>query len=93
MSETVNFTINIKGNAYTGIAEIDKAMKTLSVTTKENLKLFDKLNQVSFKLNNINQAAQNLANTINNTIQPGSISWMWNRAMEFQYDDDLNALP
>lgn len=22
---------------------------------------------------------------------PGSISWMWNRAMEFQYDDDLNA--
>lgn len=71
MSETVNFTINIGGNAYTGIAEIDKAMKTLSVTTKENLKLFDKLNQVSFKLNNINQAAQNLANTINNTIQPG----------------------
>lgn len=46
-------------------------MKTLSVTTKENLKLFDKLNQVSFKLNNISQAVQNLNNTINNAIQPG----------------------
>lgn len=22
---------------------------------------------------------------------PGSISWLWNRAMEFQYDDDMNA--
>ena len=26
MSETVNFTINIGGNAYTGIAQLDKAL-------------------------------------------------------------------
>ena len=71
MSETVNFTINIGGNAYTGIAEIDKAMKTLSVTTKENLKLFDKLNQMSFKFNNISQNIQNISNGPQDAIQPG----------------------
>ena len=71
MSETVNFTINIGGNAYTGIAEIDKAMKTLSVTANENLKLFDKFNQVAFKLNNISQFVQNASNIISSAIQPG----------------------
>ena len=71
MSETVNFTINIGGNAYTGIAEIDKAMKTLSVTANENLKLFDKFNQVAFKLNNISQFVQNASNIISSAVQPG----------------------
>ena len=71
MSETVNFTINIGGNAYTGIAEIDKAMKTLSVSANENLKLFDKFNQVAFKLNNISQFVQNLSDNISSAIQPG----------------------
>lgn len=71
MSETINFKINISGNAYTGIAEIDKAMKTLSVTTKENLKLFDKLNQMSFKFNNISQNIQNISNGLQDAIQPG----------------------
>ena len=46
-------------------------MKKLSITANENLKLFDRIYDFSFKLNNISQAAQNLANTINNTIQPG----------------------
>ncbi len=71
MSETVNFTINIGGNAYTGIAEIDKAMKKLSITANENLKLFDKFNQFAFKLNNISQFVQNLSDNISSAIQPG----------------------
>lgn len=71
MSETVNFTINIKGNAYTGIAEIDKAMKKLSITANENLKLFDRIYEFSFKLNNISQAAQNISSGFQDAIQPG----------------------
>lgn len=71
MSETVNFTINIGGNAYTGIAEIDKAMKKLSVTATENLKLFDKINELSFKFNNIAQSVQNFSNGLQNVNKPG----------------------
>lgn len=71
MSETVNFKINISGNAYTGIAEIDKAMKKLSVTANENLKMFDKLNQAAFKFNNISQVLQNVSNGFQDSIQPG----------------------
>lgn len=71
MSETVNFTINIGGNAYTGIAEIDKAMKKLSVTATENLKLFDKVNELAFKFNNIAQAVQNFSNGLQNVNEPG----------------------
>lgn len=71
MSETVNFTINIGGNAYTGIAEIDKAMKKLSITANENLKLLDKFNQFAFKLNNISQFTQNFSDTLSSAIQPG----------------------
>ena len=73
MSETVNFTINIKGNAYTGIAEIDKAMKKLSITANENLKLFDRIYDFSFKLNNISQAAQNISSGFQDAIQPGVV--------------------
>lgn len=71
MSETVNFTINIGGNAYTGIAEIDNAMKNLSVTANENLKFFDKFYKISFKLNSISQFVQSISQSISSAIQPG----------------------
>ena len=49
----VEFTINIGGNAYTGIAQIDDALGKLNVTAKHTPKLMERINQVAFKLNNI----------------------------------------
>lgn len=71
MSESIKFTINIAGNAYTGIAEIDKAMGKLNVSANQNLKLIDRINQSAFKFNNISQAIQGVADGLNSTYQPG----------------------
>lgn len=71
MSESIKFTINIAGNAYSGIAEIDKAMGKLSVSANQSLKLIDRINQSAFKFNNISQAIQGVADGLNSTYQPG----------------------
>ncbi|MCQ2313273.1 MAG: tape measure protein [Paludibacteraceae bacterium] len=57
-SETVNFTINLNGTAYSGIAQIDKALGKLNISSAKTEKLFDRLNNSSFKLNNILQASR-----------------------------------
>ena len=40
MSETVNFTINLDGNAYTGIAQLDKALGNHGFSRNLSLWLF-----------------------------------------------------
>ena len=57
-SESVNFTINLNGTAYTGIAQIDKALGKLNVSSTKTEKLFDRLNNACFKLNNVMQASK-----------------------------------
>ncbi len=71
MSETVKFTININGNAYKGIAEVDKAMKKLNVTTQQTLTFFDRMNEISFKFNNISQSIKGMSDNIRSAIEPG----------------------
>ncbi|MBQ3680285.1 MAG: tape measure protein [Paludibacteraceae bacterium] len=53
MAEKINFTINLDGNIYSGLADIDKELNTMTASATSSLKVFDKLNSVAFKLNNI----------------------------------------
>lgn len=55
---SVEFKINLNGNAYTGIAQLDKAMGKLNVTALSTPKLMERINVAAFKLNNIFMAAK-----------------------------------
>ena len=46
-NNTINFTINIDGNAYTGIAQIDAALGNVLVSAK-NTKSFFEVNMLLF---------------------------------------------
>ena len=41
MAEKVNFTINLDGNLYTGLADIDKELKTVTASATSTLKMYD----------------------------------------------------
>ncbi len=71
-SKTINFTINLDGNAYTGLAEVDKAMQSVNATASSTLKFFDRLNQISFKINNIVFGIQNVQSAIGGITQVGA---------------------
>ncbi len=70
-NETVNFKINVNGNAITGIAELDKAMGKLSVTANKATSLFEKLFSIGFRFNEITDFARNISDSLNAAIQPG----------------------
>lgn len=55
---SVEFKINLNGNAYTGIAQLDKAMGKLNVTAQSTPKFMERINVAAFKLNNIFMAAK-----------------------------------
>ena len=42
-NQIVNFTINLDGNAYTGFAQLDKALGHVIVNAKKSQPLFDKI--------------------------------------------------
>lgn len=42
-NQIVNFTINLDGNAYTGFAQLDKALGHVIVNAKKSQTLFDKI--------------------------------------------------
>ena len=68
MSNTVQFTINLDGNAYTGIAQLDKALGKFNVSATSTPKLMERINNAAFKINNIFQAVQNTVGTVVNAV-------------------------
>ena len=68
MSNTVQFTINLDGNAYTGIAQLDEALGGLNVQAKVTRSLIERIDRASFKINNIFQAVRNTIGTVGNAI-------------------------
>ena len=54
---SVEFKINLNGNAYTGVATLDKALGKLNVDAKSTTSLFDRISASAIKLNNIFQLA------------------------------------
>ena len=65
---TLNFTINLGGTAYTGIAQIDKALNNVNVNASKTEKLMDRINNASFKFNNILQTCQVFASKVSGAI-------------------------
>ncbi len=68
MSNTVQFTINLDGNAYTGIAQLDKALGKFNVQATSTPKIMERINNAAFKINNLFQAAQNTIGKVGNAI-------------------------
>ncbi len=62
---TVNFTINLNGNAYTGIVNLSGAMDKLRGSADS---AFDKVGKAAIKLNNIFQTCQTLVGKISGAI-------------------------
>lgn len=61
---SVEFRINLNGNAYTGVATLDKALGKLNVDAKSTTSLFDKIGASAIKLNNIFQLASSAMSTV-----------------------------
>jgi len=61
---SVEFKINLNGNAYTGVATLDKALGKLNVDAKSTTSLFDRISASAIKLNNIFQLASSAVSTI-----------------------------
>lgn len=68
-NNTVNFTINLNGTAYTGIAQLDKALGKLNITSKKTESLFDRITNGTFAFNNIFQTAQTLVGRVSGSIE------------------------
>lgn len=54
----INFTINIEGNAITGVAALDDAMNNLTVSASKTTNIFDTLGASALKLNAIADSVQ-----------------------------------
>jgi tape measure domain-containing protein len=68
MSNTIQFTINLDGNAYTGIVQLDKVLGKFNVSATSTPKLMERINNAAFKINNLFQAAQNTIGKVGNAI-------------------------
>ena len=55
-NQTVNFTINLDGNAYTGIAQIDAALGNVLVNAKNTKSFFEKFKTAAFNFDVITNA-------------------------------------
>ncbi len=55
-NNTINFTINLDGNAYTGIAQIDKALGNVLVSAKNTKSFFERIKSSAFDFNTITDA-------------------------------------
>lgn len=71
MSETVNYTININGNAEAVVGKIavsvNKAIPAISTLSDK----FKRLGDAAFALNNMNSVLQNFSASLDSAIQPG----------------------
>jgi TP901 family phage tail tape measure protein len=68
---SVKFVINIDGNAYKGIVQMDEAFSGLNVNVKSSMSLFDKLASFSLKFNMISDAVGRFQQALSDTIRPG----------------------
>ncbi|MCQ2351265.1 MAG: tape measure protein [Paludibacteraceae bacterium] len=68
-SNTLQFTINLNGNAYTGIAQIDKALNKVNVNATKTESLMERINTAAFKINNIFGAVQNTIGKVSGAIE------------------------
>ena len=75
-SNTVNFTINLNGNAYSGVVNLSSAMDKLRVNAATARSSFEKISDVAIGVNNIFQTAQTLvgkvAGAIGKVVDAGS---------------------
>jgi len=55
-NQTVNFTINLDGNAYTGIAQIDAALGNVLVNAKNTKSFFERFKTAAFNFDVITNA-------------------------------------
>ena len=55
-NNTINFTINIDGNAYTGIAQIDAALGNVLVSAKNTKSFFESFKTSAFNFDVITNA-------------------------------------
>ena len=72
MSENINFTINLDGNIYTGLGNINKALNTVNASVSSSLKFFDKLSNSIFKINTIASGIQSVNDAIGGITQAGA---------------------
>lgn len=69
MSNTLQFTINLDGNAYTGLAKINNALNKVNVNTTKTPSLMDRISDAAFKINNIFGAVQNTIGKVSGAIE------------------------
>lgn len=62
------FTINLGGNVFSGVAQIDSMMNNLSATINTQETIWNKLNSTAFKFNNIFQSAKTIISSVTNTL-------------------------
>ncbi len=68
-NNTINFTINLGGNAYSGIANLDNAMNTLCAKASRSCELFNNIGNAAINLNNIFQTAQTVIGKVSGSIE------------------------
>ena len=72
MSKNINFTINLDGNIYTGLGNINKALNTVNASVSSSLKFFDKLSNSIFKINTIASGIQSVQSAIGGITEAGA---------------------
>lgn len=73
MSEKVTFTINLDGNIYSGLINVDKAMRNVKASATSTLKTMDAFHNTFFKLNNaisfVNNLSSGFDSLVGNSLQ------------------------
>lgn len=69
-NQTLNFTINLNGNAYTGVAQLDKALGNVVVNAKQTQSLFERIKTSSFNFDIITNAISKLTQGFQGLVGP-----------------------
>ncbi len=67
-SGNLNFTINIGGNVFSGVAQIDALMNNLTATIEKQETFWKKISQTSFRFNAVLQSVKTIAAGVRNTL-------------------------
>ena len=67
-NNTINFTINIDGNAYTGIAQIDAALGNVLVSAKNTKSFFESFKTSAFNFDVITNAIGKVSQAFNTLV-------------------------
>lgn len=68
MDKTLEFTINLAGNVYTGIASLDSAMKKLNITSEHTTSLFNKIGSKAISLDSMMNLARTAIDKVSGAI-------------------------